>query len=169
MHGSFHEFNLLQSRRQFLKTSGMGLGTVALAALLPQNSAAVCGVHHPPRAKRVIFLFMAGAPSQLDLFDYKPNLEKLFNKPLPKSISKGQRVTAMTKGATQLVMPSMFRFHRRGQNGVHWSELLPHLSEVADDVCVIKSLNPTRSTTTPPRPSSAPAPRSPARRAWGPG
>ncbi|NRA96674.1 MAG: DUF1501 domain-containing protein [Planctomycetes bacterium] len=141
MHGSFHEFNLLQSRRQFLKTSGMGLGTAALAALLPQNSAAVRGVHHPPRAKRVIFLFMAGAPSQIDLFDYKPNLDELFNKPLPKSISKGQRVTAMTKGATQLVMPSMFKFHRRGQNGVYWSELLPHLSDVADDVCVIKSLN----------------------------
>ena len=141
MHGSFHEFNLLQSRRQFLKTSGMGLGTAALAALLPQNSVAVRGVHHPPRAKRVIFLFMAGAPSQLDLFDYKPNLDELFNKPLPKSISNGQRVTAMTKGATPLVMPSMFKFHRRGQNGVYWSELLPHLSDVADDVCVIKSLN----------------------------
>ena len=141
MHGSFHEYNLLQSRRQFLKTSGMGLGTAALAALLPQNAAAMRGVHHPPRAKRVIFLFMAGAPSQLDLFDHKPDLQGLFNKPLPKSISNGQRVTAMTRGATQLVMPSMFKFHRQGQNGVYWSELLPHLSEVADDVCVIKSLN----------------------------
>ena len=92
MHGSFHEYNRLQSRRQFLKTSGMGLGASALAALLPQNAAAVGGAHHPARAKRVIFLFMAGAPSQLDLFDYKPDLTDLFNKPLPKSISKGQRI-----------------------------------------------------------------------------
>ncbi|MAG55689.1 MAG: sulfatase [Planctomycetes bacterium] len=141
MHRSFDEYNRLQSRRQFLKTSGVGLGATALASLLSRNDAPLHGTDHPPRAKRVIFLFMAGAPSQIDLFDYKPNLEKLFKKPLPKSISQGQRVTAMTNGKTQLVMPSMFKFHRQGQNGVHWSELLPHLSALADDVCVIKSLN----------------------------
>ena len=132
MHRILNEHNLLQDRRQFLKTSGMGLGVTALAALLPQNRAARVAPHHAPRAKRVIFLFMAGAPSQIDLFDYKPNLERLFKEPLPESISMGQRVTAMTKGHEQIIAPSMFKFRRRGQNGVWWSELFPYLSTVAD-------------------------------------
>jgi len=119
----------------------MGLGAAALAALLPQNSVARGRGKQDARAKHVIFLFMAGAPSQIDLFDYKPNLEKLFKKPLPKSISMGQRVTAMTKGKTQLVAPSMFKFHHQGENGIWMCELLPHLSKVADDLCIIKSLH----------------------------
>ena len=106
-----HDDNLHQARRQFLKTSGMGLGVTALASLLPQNASA--RTHHPPRANHVIFLFMAGAPSQIDLFDYKPELHRQFRKPLPESISQGQRVTAMTRGKEQLVAPSMFRFHFR--------------------------------------------------------
>ena len=106
MRDLIEQHNRLQSRRQFLKTSGMGLGVTALASLLPQNSAAQPALHHTPRAKRVIFLFMAGAPSQIDLFDYKPKLERQFKQPLPESISMGQRVTAMTKGKTQLVAPS---------------------------------------------------------------
>ena len=137
------QYNLLQSRRQFLKTSGMGLGVTALASLLPQNALARELGQRTPHVKRVIFLFMAGAPSQIDLFDYKPGLENRFKEPLPESISKGQRVTAMTRGKTQLVVPSMFRFSRQGRNGVWWSELLPHLSAVADDICVIKSMSTT--------------------------
>ncbi len=136
-----HTPHRLQARRQFLKTSGMGLGVTALASLLPQNSGArVVGVPES-RAKRVIFLFMAGAPSHVDLFDYKPDLDKRFREPLPPSISQGQRVTAMTRGATQLVAPSMFKFHRQGQNGLWMSELLPHLSRQADDLCIIKSMH----------------------------
>jgi hypothetical protein len=135
------EHNRLQTRRQFLKTSGMGLGVTALASLLPQNSVAQPAPERTPRAKHVIFLFMAGAPSQIDLFDYKPDLEKLFKHPLPESISMGQRVTAMTKGQTQLVAPSMFKFQRQGQNGIWMSELLPQLSEVADDLCIINSMH----------------------------
>jgi len=119
----------------------MGLGVTALASLLPQNSVAKTAHHHTPRAKHVIFLFMAGAPSQIDLFDYKPDLGKLFKKPLPESISMGQRVTAMTRGKTQLVAPSMFKFHRKGKSGIWMCELLPHLSEVADDLCIINSMN----------------------------
>jgi hypothetical protein len=135
-----------QARRHFLKTSGMGLGAAALGALLPQNLDARSGgslhaAHRKPRAKNVIFLFMAGAPSQLDLFDYKPDLEKRFRKPLPPSVSMGQRVTAMTKGKDQLVAPSMFQFHRQGANGIWMSELLPYLSQVADDLCIVKTLN----------------------------
>jgi hypothetical protein len=135
------EPNMLQARRQFLKTSSMGLGATALASLLPQNAAARSATHIPPRAKSVIFLFMAGAPSQVDLFDYKPALEKRFQEPLPPSISMGQRVTAMTKGKEQRVAPSMFKFHRKGANRLWMSELLPHLSGVADDLCIIKSMH----------------------------
>jgi len=135
------DHNRVQARRQFLKTSGMGLGATALGALLPQNSVAQSAPESTPRAKHVVFLFMAGAPSQIDLFDYKPDLGKLFKKPLPESISMGQRVTAMTRGKTQLIAPSMFKFHRKGQSGIWMCELLPHLSEVADDLCIINSMH----------------------------
>lgn len=135
------DHNRLQARRQFLKTSGMGLGMTALASLLPQNVGAHQAASLPARAKHVIFLFMAGAPSQIDLFDYKPQLDKMFQKPLPESVSMGQRVTAMTKGRTQLVAPSMFKFEQKGENGVWMCELLPHLSEVVDDLCIVNSLH----------------------------
>ncbi|MFT7680506.1 MAG: hypothetical protein ACI8QC_004512 [Planctomycetota bacterium] len=141
MHELLKQHLRLQTRRQLLKASGMGLGASALASLLPQNAMARGLAQNTPRAKRVIFLFMAGAPSQLDLFDYKPGLEKLFKEPLPESVSNGQRVTAMTRGRTQLVMPSKYRFERKGQGGVYWSELLPHLGRSADDICVINSLH----------------------------
>ncbi|MCM8532722.1 MAG: DUF1501 domain-containing protein [Lentisphaeraceae bacterium] len=135
---------LLQSRRSFLTNSGMGLGAAALSSLMPQSTqASVLGTHHKPKAKRVIFLFMAGAPSQLDLYDYKPDLHKLFNTELPKSVSNGQRVTAMTKGKQQLVQPSKFKFAQKGKSGVWMSELLPHLTETVDDMCFINSMNTT--------------------------
>lgn len=135
----------LRSRRTFLQNSGMGLGAVASAALLPKRGQAASpeqlGPHFTPRAKRVIFLFMAGAPSHVDLFDYKPNLAKRFKTELPKSVSNGQRVTAMTRGKQQLVAPTMFKFHRRGESGIWMSELLPHLSNHADDLCLIHSMH----------------------------
>jgi len=138
----FLEKSILQSRREFLLNSGMGLGATALASLVPQlGAAAQPGCHHPPRAKRVIFLFMAGAPSQVDLFDYKPDLHKLAGTALPESISAGQRVTAMTLGKEKLVVPSKFKFSRQGKSGLWMSELLPHLSTMADDLCLIHSLN----------------------------
>ena len=137
MRNTIEDHNRLQARRQFLKTTGMGLGATALASLLPQNSLAQSADDRPPRAKHVIFLFMAGAPSQIDLFDYKPDLERLFKQPLPESVSQGQRVTAMTKGQTQLVAPSKYKFHRAGENGLWMCELLPHLSEVADDLFIV--------------------------------
>ena len=118
----------------------MGLGATVLNSLTPRSQAApLLGTHFAPKAKRVIFLFMAGAPSQLDLFDYKPDLHKQFNAPLPKSVSNGQRVTAMTKGREQRVAPSMFKFAPKGKNGIYMSELLPHLSNMVDDLCIIKS------------------------------
>ncbi|MCA9265101.1 MAG: DUF1501 domain-containing protein, partial [Planctomycetales bacterium] len=112
------------ARRQFLQTTGMGLGATVLGAMLPQNvTARDANAANPPRAKRVIFLFMAGAPSQIDLFDYKPDLEGQFRKPLPPSVSMGQRVTAMTKGQEQLVAPSMYTFERQGEGGIWMCEL----------------------------------------------
>ena len=144
----FTEPSVLQSRRSFLLNSGMGLGSAAFASLIPKVMGASAagglspfGTHHPAKAKRVIFLFMAGAPSQIDLFDHKPDLHKLFKTPLPKSISQGQRVTAMTLGKEQLIVPSKFKFSQQGKSGVWMSELLPHLSTVADDLCLIHSFN----------------------------
>jgi len=140
----------LPSRRRFLLNSGMGLGTAALASLIcrpvagnsmmPERAHRV-GPHFAPRAKRVIFLFMAGAPSQIDLFDRKPDLQKLFKEELPESVRHGQRVTAMTKGSTKLIAPSKFKFTRQGQSGVWMSELLPQLSTHADKLCLVHSLH----------------------------
>lgn len=141
----------IQHRRHFLRRSAMGLGTAAFSSLFGNRSYAEDeaakksdtgsndGLHFPAKAKRVIFLFMAGAPSQLDLFDYKPDLQQQFKQPLPPSVSNGQRVTAMTKDKEQLVAPSMFNFSRQGKSGLFMSELLPHLSTVADELCLIKS------------------------------
>jgi len=139
---NFTEGANLQSRRSFLLNSGMGLGAAAFSSLIPQvRAASEPGLHHPAKAKRVIFLFMAGAPSQVDLFDYKPDLHKRFKTELPKSVSKGQRVTTMTRGKDQFIAPSMFNFAQQGESGVWMSELLPHLSGAADDLCFIHSFN----------------------------
>lgn len=148
---SFTTLEMLLNRRRFLTHAGMGLGVSALANVLagqglaatPDNEATsgAPGTHFPAKAKRVIFLFMAGAPSQLDLFDYKPDLAKLFKTDLPESISKGQRVTSMTKGKGRLVAPSKFKFSKKGESGIWMSELLPHLSKHTDDLCFINSMN----------------------------
>lgn len=130
------------TRRQFLNRSGVGLGAAVAASLLPrQASASLTELPHAPaRAKQVIFLFMAGAPSQLDLYDYKPKLAEKFKQPLPDDVRDGQRVTAMTRGATHLIQPSTFKFRRQGESGLWMSELLPHLSTMADDLCFINSM-----------------------------
>lgn len=129
-----------QNRRQFIVNAGIGLGAAAVSGLAsPASAASLPGPHHAPKAKRVIFLFMAGAPSQLDLFDYKPNLEKFHGQPLPKEISRGQRVTTMTRGKKQVICASIFKFSPQGRSGLYMSELLPHLSTVADELCLIKS------------------------------
>lgn len=149
---SFATLDTLQNRRRFLTNIGMGLGVSAFSNLLVRQSLGAIGssqpasdpsnkLHFPAKAKRVIFLFMAGAPSQIDLFDYKPDLIKQFKTELPDSISMGQRVTAMTKGRSQFIAPSKFKFSRQGKSGLWMSELLPHLSKHADDLCFIKSMN----------------------------
>ena len=136
------ELTNYSSRRSFLLNSGMGIGASAFASLIG-GAANKFGANEnklKPKAKRVIFLFMAGAPSQVDLFDYKPDMHKLFKTELPKSVSKGQRVTSMTRGREQLVAPTMFKFSQQGKSGIFMSELLPNLSTVADDLCLVHSL-----------------------------
>ena len=135
-----------QNRRQFITRASLGLGAAAASTLNAGSLLAsrrmeddAQGLHHPPQAKRVIFLFMAGAPSQLDLFDYKPDLEPLHGQPLPEEISQGQRVTTMTRGKPQVICASMFKFARQGESGQYMCELVPHLSKVVDDICLIKS------------------------------
>lgn len=138
----FEEYQAVLSRRQFLNRTQLGLGAAVLGSLVSKSGAAgQRGVpHFAPQAKRVIFLFMAGAPSQLDLYDHKPRLGEKFREPLPADVRDGQRVTAMTKGKDHLIQPSMFKFSRQGKSGLFMSELLPHLSTVADDLCLIKSM-----------------------------
>src|SRR5689334_9363599 len=136
---------LALTRRHFFSLSSSGLGIAALASLLSEDAKAASALeglpHFPPKAKRVIYLFQHGAPSQLDLFDYKPNLSKLRGSDLPDSIRKGQRLTGMTAyQATFPTAPSIFRFDRAGQSGIELSELLPFTQKVADRLCVIRSL-----------------------------
>ena len=147
--GPPHEHWSRLTRRHFLRGAGAGVGLAALASLLSDDlraapaSGGLPGLpHHRPRAKRVIYLFQSGAPSQIDLFDHKPKLAGLSGKELPDSVRRGQRLTGMT--ATQdsfPVAPSRFRFARHGHSGAWVSELLPHTAQVADELCFIKSMH----------------------------
>ena len=130
------------NRRNFLRGSGLGLGGVALSSLLnAADQPSARGLHHAPKAKRVIFLFQSGGPSQIDLFDPKPGLEKQLGKNLPDSIRMGQRITTMTSTQSTLpIAPSKFAFQRHGQNGTSLSELLPYTAKVLDDICLIRSV-----------------------------
>ncbi|WP_395750150.1 DUF1501 domain-containing protein [Prosthecobacter sp.] len=136
------------NRRMFLGQSARALSSAALASLLAAPGraagAAIPGQmqNHPARAKRVIYLFQSGAPSQMDLFDPKPELEKRRGEDLPASIRQGQRLTGMTAGQkTFPVAPSIFSFKQHGQSAAWISELMPHLAGVADDLCFIKSMH----------------------------
>jgi uncharacterized protein (DUF1501 family) len=134
------------TRRHFLGTAGVSLGSVALAGLLARDaqgardihSLAPKGPHFPAKAKRVIHLFMAGAPSQLDLFDHKPALAKLEGKPLPPSVIGGQRYAFIRPDAA--VLGPRFKFSRHGKSGAELAEVLPHLAGIVDDVCIVKSV-----------------------------
>ena len=137
---------LLITRRHFFGRTGAGLGAAALSTLLAGDAdAAAVGLpglpHFPPTAKRVIYLFQHGAPSQLDLFDYKPGLQSRRGAELPDSIRMGQRLTGMTAYQAGFpTAPSLFKFAQHGQSGTWLSELLPHTAKVADELCIIRSL-----------------------------
>ena len=134
----------LETRRQFFGQSGKGLGAAALASLLGRDafgSGVLTQGHFPARAKRVIWLFMAGAPSHLDTFDYKPKMTDWFDKDLPESVRKGQRLTTMTASQARFpIAPSMFRFDRFGKCGRYVSELLPRTGSMADDLAFMHSV-----------------------------
>jgi len=146
---------LLENRRQFFGRASTGIGTVALASLLdpsllsgaetaeaPRFGGLPNLPHFSPRAKRVIYLLQCGAPSQVDLLDYKPSLDKLHLTELPASVRGTQRLTGMTAGqSTFPVVKSPWKFVQHGQSGTWLSELLPHLGKVADELCVVKSMH----------------------------
>ncbi len=140
------------TRRQLFRDCGVGLGKVALGTMLasdfadPSAQAATQtfslqarGYHHPPRIKRVIYLFMAGAPSQLDLFDLKPKLVELAGKPIPPSVIAGQRYAFIQPDAA--VLSPRFKFARHGDCGAELAEVLPHLSTIVDDIAIMKSVH----------------------------
>jgi hypothetical protein len=144
------ETRRLITRRHFFSRTAAGIGTAALGSLLnPQLFADVTSpdyplkaTHFPARAKRVIYLFMAGGPSQMELFDYKPTLNALHKTELPESIRMGQRLTGMTSGQKSFpVVRSMYNFSQHGKSGTYVSELLPYTAGIVDDICVIKTVN----------------------------
>jgi uncharacterized protein (DUF1501 family) len=129
----------LFTRRNFLVRSTFGLGALAFAQLLSGDARAV--THFAPTAKRVIFLFQSGGPSQLELLDYKPALKDHFDQQLPDSVRMGQRITGMVSGQTRLpVAPSKYAFTQCGKSGAFIGNLLPHTQRIADDICIINSM-----------------------------
>ncbi|QDU97732.1 DUF1501 domain-containing protein [Lignipirellula cremea] len=149
------EHSLLETRRHFFGRTATGIGGAALASMLnPQlfggeakprfdtEPGALPELHFAPKAKRVIYLFMSGAPSQIDLFDYKPKLNDMYDQDLPDSVVNGQRFTTMTSGQKRFpIAPSMFKFDQHGKHGAWISELLPHTASLADDIAILKTVN----------------------------
>ncbi len=149
-------YKMHEGRRHFFRECGLGVGKIALASLLTDaysssaagaappgvNPFAVRKPHFAPKAKRVIHLFMAGAPSQLDLFDYKPDLIKYEGKPLPPSVIGNQRYAFIRPDAA--VLGPRFKFAKYGQSGAELSEMLPHLSKIVDDICIVRSVSTTQ-------------------------
>ena len=142
------------TRRQFFARTSTGIGATALASLLNPtlfsassdvggSGGGLAGLpHFAPKAKRVIFLFQSGAPSQIDLFDYKPKLEALRGTELPDSIRQGQRITGMTSSQKSLpVVSSLFKFAQHGSSGAWVSELLPHTAKIVDEIAIVKTLH----------------------------
>jgi hypothetical protein len=149
MQNEFLEHGLTINRRRFLSRLGLGIGGVALGSLLipdlfggSEEELVMTGLpHFAPRAKRIIYLFQNGAPSQLDLFDYKPMLQKMQGQDLPASIRMGQRLTGMTSGQAKFPLAgSIFKFDQYGQARAWISELLPNTAKVVDDLCIVRSM-----------------------------
>ena len=145
---ALHESRVMQTRRQFFAGGRNLLGSAALASLAAGRPAGAAtsdpkGPHFAPKAKRVIYLHMVGGPSQMDLFDYKPVMQKWYDKELPESVRMGQRLTTMTSGQARFpVAPSKFKFSPAGECGL-WmnTELLPNLAKKADEICWIRSMH----------------------------
>lgn len=138
------------TRKHFLGKLGLGFGAAALGSLLipdlfngEKEESILSGIpHFAPKAKRVIYLFQNGAPSQLESFDYKPMLNKMHGEELPASIRMGQRLTGMTSGQAKFpLVGSAFKFNQHGQSGAWISELFPHIASIADDICFVKTMH----------------------------
>lgn len=151
-----HEYQLNLTRRQFFGATGLRLGGLALATLAARDAARaqtpatrermhppLPGLpHFPPRAKALIYLHMNGGPAQMDLWDYKPRLQRYFDQPLPESVRMGQRLTTMTSGQGRFpVAPSKFRFRQQGRCGTWVSELLPYTARCVDDIALVRSVH----------------------------
>ena len=137
------------TRRHFFARSSAGIGGAVLAHLFRDKASAVTGgadgvlngLHVPAKAKRVIYLFMSGGPSQMDMFDYKPLLNEHNGQELPDSVRQGQRLTGMSGNQSTLPLAgSIFKFQQFGKNGTWLSELLPHTAKVVDDLCIVRSM-----------------------------
>lgn len=152
-----HQHNKNYSRRDFLTKTSLGMGALSMASMLdpmgllgqnnilqptPAANGGLSGIpHFPPRVKRVIYLFQSGAPSQLDLFDYKPLLNKMNGQDLPESVRAGQRLTGMTSGQASFPLAgTLFNFKQHGASGAWMSDLMPYTSKIVDDLCFIKSM-----------------------------
>jgi hypothetical protein len=145
----YERLRLSVSRRTFLGQSALGVGATALASLMgsaaragdvPRWQGIVSPPHLPPKAKRVIYLYMAGGPSHLETFDYKPKLAEMNGKPMPESITKGQPI-AQLQGAKLNCLAPQHPFKKYGQSGQEISTIFPHLSELADELCIVRSLH----------------------------
>ena len=133
---TFADFQRIQTRRDFFRRCAGGLGTIALAHLLDAES--LRRPHFPAKAKNVIFLFMEGGPSQLDLFDPKPALQKWHGTPLPASLTKDLRLAFIRPDAAVLASPRVFT--PSGRCGTEFSDWLPHTASCADDICLVRSI-----------------------------
>ncbi|RKN77860.1 DUF1501 domain-containing protein [Ulvibacterium marinum] len=154
MKNPYSEHLHMMNRRHFLSKTSLGIGGMALGSLLgcsaPSKEETLTGsatkslpvTHFAPKAKRVIYLFQSGGPSQIELFDYKPLLKKMRGQNLPESVRQGQRLTGMTSGQSSFPLaPSLFSFKQHGQSGAWVSDLMPHTAKVADELCFIKSMH----------------------------
>jgi hypothetical protein len=146
------ESRLLLTRRNLLGRAAGGIGVAALATLLnrglmaadanPGHGGVLTELPFAPKAKRVIYLFMSGGPSHIDLFDYKPQLREHHGKELPDSVRNGQRITGMTSGQSSFpCVAPIFKFNQYGQNGTFVSELMPNVGSIVDDIAIVKSMN----------------------------
>ena len=152
-----HDYIRSETRRQFLSRGSNAVSWAALAALLGREGLAGEGaaspkpggrpvtpspLHFAPKAKQVIYLHMVGGPPQMDMYDYKPVMDKWYDKDLPDSIRQGQRLTTMTSGQKRFpVAPSKYKFARHGECGMWTCELLPYTSRMVDDMCFVRSMH----------------------------
>src|SRR5438132_4626325 len=147
----FEQMKIQASRRSFLKGSAFGIGSMALASLLNPSlthaagtsSASLMGAmdprHFAPKAKRVIYLYMAGGPSHLETLDYKPKLAQMSGKPMPESFTKGQPIAQLQNQALKCLAPQ-HQFRKFGKSGQEICSLFPHVGSIADDICIIRSM-----------------------------